>query len=79
MFEKNKLNNFTKVFRWNEKYFTGIKAVKELKIRDPLQEAILMKNDICLFSKEMDLPTWNKATNSCLATRIPWRTSNRPK
>jgi len=53
-------------------YRPGMKAVKELKIRSPLQEALLTKDDIRLLSKEMDLPTWNKPTNSCLATRIPY-------
>lgn len=50
----------------------GMKAIRELKIRSPLQEALLTKDDIRLLSKEMDLPTWNKPSNSCLATRIPY-------
>jgi len=45
-------------------YRPGMKAVQELKIRSPLQEALL--------TKEMDLPTWDKPSNSCLATRIPY-------
>ena len=53
-------------------YRPGIKAVRELKIRSPLQEALLTKDDIRLLSKEMNLPTWNKPSNSCLATRIPY-------
>jgi uncharacterized protein len=53
-------------------YRPGVKAVRELKIRSPLQEALLTKDDIRLLSKEMDLPTWNKPSNSCLATRIPY-------
>lgn len=53
-------------------YRPGMKAVRELKIRSPLQEALLTKDDIRLLSKEMDLPTWNKPSNSCLATRIPY-------
>lgn len=54
-------------------YRPGMKAVRELKIRSPLQEALLTKDDIRLLSKEMDLPTRNKPSNSCLATRIPYR------
>jgi len=54
-------------------YRPGMKAVKELKIRSPLQEAMLTKDNIRLLSKEMDLTTWNKPANSCLATRIPYR------
>ncbi len=53
-------------------YRPGMKAVRELKIRSPLQEAMLTKDDIRLLSKEMDLPTWNKPSNSCLATRVPY-------
>jgi len=53
-------------------YRPGMKAVRELKIRSPLQEALLTKDDIRLLSKEMGLPTWNKPSNSCLATRIPY-------
>lgn len=53
-------------------YRPGMKAVRELEIRSPLQEALLTKDDIRLLSKEMDLPTWNKPSNSCLATRIPY-------
>jgi uncharacterized protein len=53
-------------------YRPGMKAVRELKIRSPLQEALLTKDDIRLLSKEMDLLTWNKPSNSCLATRIPY-------
>lgn len=53
-------------------YRPGMKAVGELRIRSPLQEALLTKDDIRLLSKEMNLPTWNKPSNSCLATRIPY-------
>lgn len=53
-------------------YRPGMKAIRELKIRSPLQEALLTKDDIRLLSKEMDLPTWDKPSNSCLATRIPY-------
>jgi len=53
-------------------YRPGMKAVRELKIRSPLQETLLTKDDIRLLSKEMNLPTWDKPSNSCLATRIPY-------
>jgi len=54
-------------------YRPGMKAVSELKIRSPLLEALLTKDDIRLLSKEMNLPTWDKPSNSCLATRIPYQ------
>jgi len=53
-------------------YRPGMKAVRELKIRSPLKEALLEKDDIRFLSKEMGLPTWNKPSNSCLATRITY-------
>lgn len=53
-------------------YRPGMKAIRELKIRRPLQEVLLTKDNIRLLSKEMGLPTWNKPSNSCLATRIPY-------
>ena len=53
-------------------YRPGMKAIRELNIKSPLQEALLTKDDIRLLSKEMDLPTWDKPSNSCLATRIPY-------
>lgn len=53
-------------------YRPGMKAIRELKIRSPLQEALLTKDDIRFLSKEMNLPTWDKPSNSCLATRVPY-------
>ncbi|MEA3453905.1 MAG: ATP-dependent sacrificial sulfur transferase LarE [Candidatus Caldatribacteriota bacterium] len=53
-------------------YRPGMKAVRELKIRSPLQEALLTKDVVRFLSKEMNLPTWDKPSNSCLATRIPY-------
>ena len=53
-------------------YRPGRRALKEFKIRSPLQEACLTKNDIRILSKKMGLETWGKQSNSCLATRIPY-------
>lgn len=49
----------------------GAKAVKELGVKSPLLEAGLTKKEIRQLSKELGLPTWNKPSASCLATRIP--------
>ncbi|MEL7565728.1 MAG: ATP-dependent sacrificial sulfur transferase LarE [Dehalobacterium sp.] len=51
-------------------YRPGMKAIKELGIISPLQESELTKDDIRLLSKEMNLPTWNKPSFACLATRF---------
>ncbi|MCK4260442.1 MAG: ATP-dependent sacrificial sulfur transferase LarE [Halanaerobiales bacterium] len=50
----------------------GMKAIKELGIRSPLLEAKLTKNEIRELSRRLDLPTWNKPTYACLASRFPY-------
>ena len=56
-------------------YRPGLKALEELKIVSPLKEAGFGKEDVRKVSKaRYDLPTWNKPSNSCLATRIPYGT-----
>lgn len=55
-------------------YRPGKKALAERKIRSPLQEAGLTKEDIRILSKKEGLPTWNKDAYACLATRIPYGT-----
>lgn len=52
-------------------YRPGMKALEELGIRSPLKEAGLTKNDIRQLSSEDGLPTWDKPSFACLATRIP--------
>ncbi len=49
----------------------GMKVIAELGIRSPLREAGLSKAEIRRLSKEAGLPTWNKPSNSCAATRVP--------
>lgn len=53
-------------------YRPGMKAIRELKVRSPLQEALFDKDDIRFFSKEIGLSTWCSPSNACLATRIPY-------
>ena len=50
----------------------GARALKELKIRSPLQMCGFTKKDIRLASRHMCLSTWNKEPSPCLATRIPY-------
>lgn len=50
----------------------GLKALKELDIRSPLAEAGLTKKEIRELSEKEGLPTWNKPSFSCLATRFPY-------
>ena len=57
-----------------EDYRPGAKALKELGIRSPLEEAGFLKKEIRLLSRELGLPTWNKPAMACLASRFPYHT-----
>lgn len=54
----------------NGDYRPGLAAVRELKIRSPLQEAGLTKEEIRLLSKKRGLKTWDKPSFACLASRF---------
>ncbi len=53
-------------------YRPGRKAIEELGIICPLQEAAMTKKDIRILSKQMDLPTGDKPSFACLASRFPY-------
>ena len=53
-------------------YRPGLRAISELGIKSPLKEAGLTKEEIRTLSKELGLPTWEKASLACLATRFPY-------
>ncbi len=57
-----------------QEYRPGLKAVKEQNVRSPLREAGFTKEDIRQMSKIMGLPMWDKPSNTCLITRIPYNT-----
>jgi uncharacterized protein len=57
-----------------EDFRPGTAAAEELGIRSPLKEAKLIKNEIRILSKKLDLPTWNKPSLACLASRFPYYT-----
>jgi uncharacterized protein len=50
----------------------GLAAVAELGVKSPLRRAGLNKAEIRQLSKEMGLPTWNKQSYACLASRFPY-------
>lgn len=54
----------------NGDYRPGMQAIKELGIKSPLRYAELSKDDIRILSREMGLPTWNKPSFACLASRF---------
>mgnify|MGYP000109676626 CR=1 FL=1 len=51
-------------------YRPGLQAVAELGVASPLREAGLYKAEIRALSKELGLPTWNKPSFACLASRF---------
>ena len=59
-------------------YRPGMKAAEEMGLMAPLIEAEMTKADIRELSKQMGLPTWNKPSAACLASRIPYGTPISP-
>ena len=55
-------------------YRPGHRAAVEQRVRSPLREAGLTKAEIRELSKERGLPTWDKPSMACLASRIPYGT-----
>ena len=53
-------------------YRPGLRAIRELGVRSPLHDAGLTKAEIRALSREMGLPTWNKPSFACLASRFPY-------
>lgn len=51
-------------------YRPGMRAIEELKVKSPLKEAGLTKEEIRILSKRLGLPTWSKPSFACLATRF---------
>ncbi len=53
-------------------YRPGLIAVAELGVESPLRDVGLTKAEIRQLSKELGLPTWNKPSFACLASRFPY-------
>jgi pyridinium-3,5-biscarboxylic acid mononucleotide sulfurtransferase len=56
----------------------GSEAAKEFGVRSPLREAGLTKSEIRSLSRSLGLPTWNKPSLACLASRFPYGTRIEP-
>lgn len=54
----------------NGDYRPGLMAVEELKVKSPLREAGLTKEEIRELSKQLGLPTWDKQSFACLSSRF---------
>jgi uncharacterized protein len=55
-------------------YRPGMRALEELNVKSPLKELNITKEEIRKFSKELNLPTWNKPSYACLLSRLPYDT-----
>ena len=53
-------------------YRPGLKALGELGIVSPMEDVGLTKAEIYQLSKELELPTGDKPSNSCLMSRFPY-------
>ena len=53
-------------------YRPGRRALRELGVLSPLREAGLTKDEIRALSRERGLPTWQKPSLACLASRFPY-------
>ena len=51
-------------------YRPGLQAVAELQVKSPLREAEMTKEDIRVLSRYFHVPTWNKPSFACLASRF---------
>jgi uncharacterized protein len=57
----------------------GAKAASEHRVRAPLKEAGLTKNDIRALAKHFGLPVWDKPAFACLGSRFPYGTQITPE
>lgn len=56
-----------------EDYRPGLKSLAEMeRVRSPLLEAGMDKEDIRQLSRKWGLPTWNKPAAACLASRVAY-------
>lgn len=55
-------------------YRPGLQAATEHRVRHPLVEAELTKEDIRRYSRALGLPTWDKPASPCLSSRFPYGT-----
>lgn len=53
----------------------GLQAADQWRVRHPLVEANMTKQDIRRYSRELALPTWDKPSSPCLSSRFPYGTA----
>ena len=55
-------------------YRPGREAAQQYNVLSPLMQAGFLKDEIRFLSREMKLPTWDKPSYACLASRFPYGT-----
>lgn len=60
-------------------YRPGLRALQELKIQSPLKETGFTKTEIREMSRKLGLPTWEKPSMACLASRFAYGERITPK
>ncbi len=53
-------------------YRPGFEAIKKLGIKSPFIKANIKKQEIREIAQQLDLPNWDKPSQACLASRIPY-------
>ena len=71
---ENKINQVIEGSNFDDEgdYRPGLTAIKELNIKSPLKELKFTKAEIRTLSKYFNLPTWDKPSFACLASRFPY-------
>jgi len=57
----------------------GTRALAEAGLRSPLREAGLNKAEVRTLARRLGLPSWNRSSSACLATRFPYQTDLTPE
>jgi uncharacterized protein len=52
----------------------GLEAAREHRVRSPLLEAGLTKDDVRALARQAGLPVWDKPSQACLSSRVPYGT-----
>lgn len=70
--EKNGIDNVAEGSNIDDNgdYRPGLQAVAELDVKSPLRHSGLSKKEIRELSKQFNLPTWEKQSFACLASRF---------
>lgn len=53
-------------------YRPGLQALAETPVKSPLREAGFTKEEVRELSRALGLPTWDKPSLACLASRVPY-------